>query len=158
LLNKEKPDISILSEDFLNQIKEIKQKNYAVELLAKLLNDEIKVKMRKNPHRYKSLYERLKELIEKYNAKTLEASEIIEKLVEIARELREKIQEGKRLDLTEEELAFYDMLLRKMSTFGLHRLDWLIVCKRFPWNAKYETVYRWLASFIVIYTIMNLKS
>ncbi len=111
LLNKEKPDISILSEDFLSQIKEIKQKNYAVELLAKLLNDEIKVKMRKNPHRYKSLYERLKELIEKYNAKTLEASEIIEKLVEIARELREKIQEGKRLDLTEEELAFYDMLL-----------------------------------------------
>ncbi|MCI4458634.1 MAG: type I restriction endonuclease subunit R, partial [Thermocrinis sp.] len=113
LLNKEKPDISILSEDFLSQIKEIKQKNYAAELLAKLLNDEIKVKMRKNPHRYKSLYERLKELIEKYNAKTLEASEIIEKLVEIARELREKIQEGKRLDLTEEELAFYDMLLSK---------------------------------------------
>jgi len=113
LLNKEKPDISILSEDFLSQIKEIKQKNYAVELLAELLNDEIKVKMRKNPHRYKSLYERLKELIEKYNAKTLEASEIIEKLVEIARELREKIQEGKKLDLTEEELAFYDMLLSK---------------------------------------------
>jgi type I restriction enzyme R subunit len=113
LLNKEKPDISILSEDFLSQIKEIKQKNYAVELLAKLLNDEIKVKLRKNPHRYKTLYERLKELIEKYNAKTLEASEIIEKLVEIARELREKIQEGKRLDLTEEELAFYDMLLSK---------------------------------------------
>ena len=113
LLNKEKPDISILSEDFLSQIKEIKQKNYAIELLAKLLNDEIKVKLRKNPHRYKTLYERLKELIEKYNAKTLEASEIIEKLVEIARELREKIQEGKRLDLTEEELAFYDMLLSK---------------------------------------------
>ena len=113
LLNKEKPDISILSEDFLSQIKEIKQKNYAIELLTKLLNDEIKVKMRKNPHRYKTLYERLKELIEKYNAKTLEASEIIEKLVEIARELREKIQEGKRLDLTEEELAFYDMLLSK---------------------------------------------
>jgi type I restriction enzyme R subunit len=113
LLNKEKPNISILGEDFLSQIKEIKQKNYAVELLAKLLNDEIKVKMRKNPHRYKSLYERLKELIEKYNTKTLEASEIIEKLVEIARELREKIQEGKGLDLTEEELAFYDMLLSK---------------------------------------------
>jgi type I restriction enzyme, R subunit len=113
LLNKEKPDISILSEEFLSQIKEIKQKNYAVELLAKLLNDEIKVKMIKNPYRYKSLYERLKELIEKYNAKILEASEIIEKLVEIARELREKIQEGKRLDLTEEELAFYDFLLSK---------------------------------------------
>jgi hypothetical protein len=47
---------------------------------------------------------------------------------------------------------------KKMSTFGVHRLDWLVVSKRFPWNAKYETVYGWLASFIVIYTIMNLKS
>jgi hypothetical protein len=49
-------------------------------------------------------------------------------------------------------------LAPKMSTFGIHRLDWLTVSKRFPWNAKYETVYRWLASFIVIYTIMSLKS
>ena len=47
---------------------------------------------------------------------------------------------------------------RKMSTFGIHRLDWLMVSKRFPWNTKYETVYRWFASFIVIYTIMDLKS
>ncbi len=46
----------------------------------------------------------------------------------------------------------------KMSTFGLHRLDWLMISKRSPWNAKYETVYRWLATFVVIYTIMNLKS
>jgi len=45
-----------------------------------------------------------------------------------------------------------------MSTFGLHRLDWLMVSKSFPWNAKYETVYRWFVSFIVIYTIMELKS
>jgi hypothetical protein len=43
----------------------------------------------------------------------------------------------------------------KMSTFGIHRLDWLVVSERFPWNAKYETVYRWLTSFIVIYTIMT---
>jgi hypothetical protein len=45
-----------------------------------------------------------------------------------------------------------------MSTFGIHRLDWLMVSERFPWNAKHETVYRWLASFIVVYTIMELKS
>jgi hypothetical protein len=47
---------------------------------------------------------------------------------------------------------------RKMSTFGIHRLDCLMVSKRFPWNAKYETVHRWLAYFIFIYTIMDLKS
>ena len=46
----------------------------------------------------------------------------------------------------------------KMSTFGIHRLDCLMVSKRFPWNAKYETVHRWLAYFISIYTIMDLKS
>ncbi len=45
-----------------------------------------------------------------------------------------------------------------MSTFDIHRLDWLMFSKRFPWNAKYETVYRWLASSIVIYTIIDLKS
>jgi hypothetical protein len=47
---------------------------------------------------------------------------------------------------------------RKMSTFGIHRVDWLMVSKSFPWNAKYETAYRWLAYFIFIYTIMDLKS
>jgi len=47
---------------------------------------------------------------------------------------------------------------QKMSTFILHRLDWLMVIKRLPWNARYETVYRWFVSSIVIYTIMELKS
>ncbi len=46
----------------------------------------------------------------------------------------------------------------KMSTFGIHKMAWLMVSKRFPWNAKYETAYRWFASYIVIYTIMELKS
>jgi len=46
----------------------------------------------------------------------------------------------------------------KMSTFGIHRLDWLMVSKMFSWNAKYETVYRWFASLIVTYTIIELKS
>jgi type I site-specific restriction-modification system R (restriction) subunit len=51
----------------------------------------------------------------------------------------------------------YDIVSSKMSTFGVHRLDWLMVSKRFPWNAKYEAVYRWLTSFIVIYTIIKAK-
>jgi len=113
LLSKEKPNIYIFSEDFFNQIKDIKHKNYAIELLTKLINDEIKVRMRINPYRYKSLYEELNELIEKYNVKVLEAAEIIGKLIEIAKELKEKIKEGEKLDLTEEELAFYDMLLNE---------------------------------------------
>jgi type I restriction enzyme R subunit len=113
LLSKEKPNISIFSEDFLKQIKDIKHKNYVIELLTKLINDEIKVRMRINPYRYKSLYEKLNELIKEYNVKVLETAEIIEKLIEIAKELKEKIKEIGKLDLTEEELAFYDMLLNE---------------------------------------------
>jgi len=45
-----------------------------------------------------------------------------------------------------------------MSAFGIHRLDWLMVSKMFPWSAKYETIYGWFAFFVVIYTIMELKS
>jgi type I restriction enzyme R subunit len=113
LLSKEKPNISIFSEDFLKQIKDIKYKNYVIELLTKLINDEIKVRMRINPYRYKSLYEKLNKLIKEYNVKVLETAEIIEKLIEIAKELKEKIKEVGKLDLTEEELAFYDMLLNE---------------------------------------------
>jgi type I restriction enzyme R subunit len=68
--------------------------------------------MRKNPFRYKSLYEMLKEVIEKYNVKLITAADIINELVEIAKEIKKQQDEGKKLDLTEEELAFYDMLLK----------------------------------------------
>jgi type I restriction enzyme R subunit len=113
LIQKEKPDLSVLDENFLAQFKEMRQKNYAVDLLIKLLNDEIKIKMRKNPFRYKSLYDMLKKLIERYNVKLINTVDVIDELIEIAKEVKEKIDEGKKLNLTEEELAFYDMLLGK---------------------------------------------
>jgi len=113
LIQKEKPDLSILDENFLAQFKEMRQKNYAVDLLIKLLNDEIKIRMRKNPFRYKSLYEMLKNLIERYNVKLINTVDVIDELIEIAKEVKKKMDEGKKLNLTEEELAFYDMLLEK---------------------------------------------
>jgi type I restriction enzyme R subunit len=113
LIQKEKPDLSVLDENFLAQFKEMRQKNYAVDLLIKLLNDEIKIKMRKNPFRYKSLYEMLKNLIERYNVKLINTVDVIDELIEIAKEVKKKMDEGKKLNLTEEELAFYDMLLGK---------------------------------------------
>ena len=113
LIQKDKPDISILDEDFLNQFKNMPQKNYAIDLLTKLINDEIKVRIRKNPFRYKSLYEMLKKLIEKYNLKLIDTVDVINELIEIAKEIKKKLEEGKKLDLTEEELSFYDMLLNE---------------------------------------------
>ena len=113
LLQKEKPDISILDENFLEQFKNMPQKNYAIDLLIKLLNDEVKIRMKRNPFRYKSLYEMLKKLIEKYNVKLIDTADVISELIEIAKEIKKKIDEGKKLNLTEEELAFYDMLLKE---------------------------------------------
>jgi len=113
LIQKEKPDISILDENFLAQFENMPQRNYAIDLLIKLLNDEFKVRMRVNPFRYKSLYDMLKKLIERYNIKLIDTVEIINELIEIAREIKKKMDEGRKLDLTEEELAFYDMLLKE---------------------------------------------
>ncbi|MEO0262963.1 MAG: type I restriction enzyme endonuclease domain-containing protein, partial [candidate division WOR-3 bacterium] len=146
LLQKEKPDISILDEEFLKQFKNIEHKNYAIDLIRKLLTEELKVRIRKNPLRYKSLYERLKELIEKYNIKLLDTAEIIEELIEIAKEIKKRIEEGEKLNLTEEELAFYDMLssekgvfinkeeIKKVAKEVVKRLGYYI--KIVDWNKK----------------------
>ena len=92
-------------------------KNYAADLLAKILNDELKVRVKRNPFRYRSLYEMLKKTIEKYNVRLLTAVDVIEQLIEIAREIKKKQEEGKSLRLSEEELAFYDLLSSKEKIF-----------------------------------------
>ncbi|ENN96238.1 HsdR family type I site-specific deoxyribonuclease [Methanocaldococcus villosus KIN24-T80] len=111
LLNKDKPDISIFSDEFLDKIKNIEYKNLAVDMLIKILNDNLKVKTRTNPWRYKSLYDRLKELIDKHNRKIIETSEMILKLIEIAKDIKKAEDEGKKLNLNEEEYTFYSLLL-----------------------------------------------
>ena len=117
LVGKEKPDISIFDDNFLGELRKMEYKNYAVELLTKIIRDELTVKMRKNPFRYRSLYEMLQELIEKYNVKILDSVEVLEKLIELAKEFRKEVEKGKKLDLSEEELAFYDLLSSKQKFF-----------------------------------------
>jgi type I restriction enzyme R subunit len=113
LIKKDKPDISILNEELLSKIANLAQNNYAVDLLMKLIKDEIKSRVRINPYRYETLNERLLRLIERYNIKLLNTVDVINELIEIAREIRKKIEEGKELNLTEEELVFYDRLLKE---------------------------------------------
>jgi type I restriction enzyme R subunit len=113
LIKKDKPDISILNEELLSKIANLAQSNYAFDLLMKLIKDEIKSRVRINPYRYESLNERLLRLIERYNIKLLNTVDVINELIEIAREIRKKIEEGKELNLTEEELVFYDRLLKE---------------------------------------------
>jgi type I restriction enzyme R subunit len=105
-----KPDISILSDDFLQEVRELPHKNLAVELLRKLLNDEVKVKSKKNVVQARSFAEMLQESIRKYQNRIIEAAQVIEELIELAREMRDARNRGEKLGLNEDEIAFYDAL------------------------------------------------
>jgi type I restriction enzyme R subunit len=105
-----KPDISILSDEFLAEVKEILHKNLAFELLKKLLNDEIKIRQKKNLIQGRSFAEMLEKAIRRYQNKSIETAQVIEELIELAKEMREAQQRGEKLKLREDELAFYDAL------------------------------------------------
>ena len=105
-----KPDISILSEEFLAEVRGMPQKNLAVEVLRKLLEGEIKIRRRKNVVQARSFAELLERAIRRYQNRTIEAAQVIEELIELAREMREADRRGEKLGLSEEELAFYDAL------------------------------------------------
>jgi len=102
-----KPDISILSDSFLEEIKGMEHKNIALETLKKLLNDEIKGRTRINLVRSKSFMEQLEELIRKYNNKIITAAEVIEELIGLAKDIKESDKEPQELGLTDFEFAFY---------------------------------------------------
>jgi type I restriction enzyme R subunit len=105
-----KPDISILSDEFLAEVRGMPQKNLAVELLRKLLEGEIKVRRRKNVVQARSFAEMLEQAIRRYQNRAVEAVQVIEELIALAKEMRQADRRGEQLGLSEEELAFYDAL------------------------------------------------
>jgi len=105
-----KPEISILSDAFLAEVKGMPQKNLAIELLRKLLNDELKSHMRKNLVQSRSFAEMLERTIRAYQNRTLESAEVIAELIKLAEEMREAQKRGEKLNLTDDEIAFYDAL------------------------------------------------
>jgi len=105
-----KPDISILSDDFLQEVRQLPHRNLAVELLRKLLNDEIKVRLKKNVVQAKSFADMLEKSIRKYQNRMIEAAQVIEELIELAKEMQDARKRGEKLGLTEDEIAFYDAL------------------------------------------------
>jgi len=105
-----KPEISILSDEFLADGKGMPQKNLAIELLRKLLNDELKMRMRKNLVQARSFTELLERTIRSYQNRTLESAEVIAELIKLAEEMREAQKRGDQLNLSEDEIAFYDAL------------------------------------------------
>ncbi len=105
-----RPDISILSDEFLDEIRNMPQKNLEAEMLRYLLNDEIKALSRRNLIQSKSFSERLEETVLKYQNRTIEAAEVIAELVHLAKQFREAMARGEKLDLMDDEIAFYDAL------------------------------------------------
>lgn len=106
----EKPDISILSDDFLQEVKSMQYKNVALELLKKLLNDEVRVRTKRNIAQSKSLMEMLDGAINKYQNNLLTTAEVIDELIKIARDLKKADMRTKEIGMSNDELAFYDAL------------------------------------------------
>ena len=105
-----KPDISILSEKFLAEVRGMPQRNLAVELLRKLLSGEIQTRRKKNVVQARSFAEMLEQSIRRYQNRAIEAAQVIEELIALAKDMREANARGESLGLTEDELAFYDAL------------------------------------------------
>ncbi len=105
-----KPDISILSDEFLAEVKQLPQKNLAVEMLRKLLTDEIKTRSRRNVVKSRLFSELLAESIRKYQNRAIQSAQVIEELIGLAKQMREESEKGEALGLTEDEVAFYDAL------------------------------------------------
>ena len=106
----EKPDISILSEEFLVEVRGMPQRNLAVELLQKLLKGELAVRRRKNVVQARSFAEMLERTLRRYQNRAVEAAQVVEELIQLAREMREANARGEKLGLKEDEMAFYDAL------------------------------------------------
>ena len=138
-----KPDISILSEDFLLELKGMEHKNIALEILKKLLNDEIKSRSKKNLVKSKSLMEMLENTIKKYHNKILTAAEVIDELIKLSKEIVNMDSEAKALGLTEFEYAFYTAVSDNDSAKELMQKDKLrelavILTERVKQNASID--------------------
>ena len=105
-----KPDLSILSDEFLAEVRGMPQRNLAVELLHKLLAGEIRTRRRKNLVQARSFAELLEQSVRRYHVRAVETAQVIEELIQLAKHMRQAQARGEELGLTDDEVAFYDAL------------------------------------------------
>jgi len=110
-----RPDIGILSDEFLAEVRGLKHKNVAAELLEKLLKDELKVRSRRNLVQAQVFSEKLKKTLNAYHNRAISTMQVIEELIQLAKELDAATKRGEDLGLTEDEVAFYDALAANES-------------------------------------------
>ena len=106
----EKPDISVLSDEFLAEVRGMPHRNLAVELLQKLLKGELATRRRKNVVQARSFAEMLEQTLRRYQNRAIEAAQVIEELIGLAHDMRQANERGEALGLSDDELAFYDAL------------------------------------------------
>lgn len=111
----QKPNIAILSDEFLESVRGLKQKNLAVELLRRLLQDKVKSFQRVSIVQSRKFSEMLDESIRKYNNRTIETTHIIEELIQMAKDVNQAVKRGEDMGMIQEELAFYDALASNQS-------------------------------------------
>jgi type I restriction enzyme, R subunit len=118
-----KPDISILSEEFLIELKGMKHKNLALEVLKKILNDEIKSRAKTNLVNSQTLMELLEQAIKKYHNKIVTAAEVIDELIKLSKNIVEMDKEAEALGLSDYEYAFYTAVANNESAKELMHKD-----------------------------------
>lgn len=109
------PDISILSDEFLAEVQQMEKKNLALEALKKLLNDEIRSRTRSNVVETRRFSERLEEAVARYHTNAISTVEVLQQLIELARDIREARKRGEDEGLSDDEIAFYDALAENAS-------------------------------------------
>jgi len=109
------PDIAVLSDEFLNEVQGLEKKNIALEVLKKLLNDEIRTMQKRYLVKSRTFSKMLENTIKKYQNQTIEAAQVISELVELAKKIREEKNRGIDLKLNDDEVAFYDALCENES-------------------------------------------
>ena len=122
-----RPDISILDEKFLAEVRGLKHKNVAVELLRKLLNDEIKVRHKRNVIQSRKFSEMLQSTLNSYHNRAITSLEVIQEMIDLAKDLRDAGQRGEQLGLNSYEKCFYDALAENDSAVQAMGIDELKV-------------------------------
>ncbi|ENI8075299.1 type I restriction endonuclease subunit R [Vibrio vulnificus] len=115
LCGLDKPNIGLLSDEFLEDVRQMPERNLAVELLEKLLKDDIKAKTRNNVVQEKKFADRLQETLRKYNNRAIETAQVIEELIQMAKEFQQEMMREAELGLNPDEIAFYDALANNES-------------------------------------------
>ncbi|MGP1395451.1 MAG: type I restriction endonuclease subunit R [Inquilinaceae bacterium] len=121
------PDISILSDEFLAEVQQLEKKNLALEALRKLLNDQIRSRSKTNIVETKRFSERLEAAIAKYHANAISTVEVLQALIDLAKDVRAAHRRGEEEGLSQDEIAFYDALAESESAVELMGNDSLKV-------------------------------